>query len=239
MLLEGTTQIPLWGWIVIGVVLLTVIFLLGTLSYTAYSDITGFGPHVVKETVTLDYDEVGEDAEPTKKTKTTEKQTPRTIWDWMTILTISAVIGLAALYFTWSQAQKQQDIQDQQARDDVLQAYLDQMTEMMLDNKNPLLKSEARSPERIAARVRTVTVIKRLDGEHNRIVITFLKESGLIAFHSGPPGSTEADVVRLDRAPLSGVDLSNNGLASVDLRFVKLRNADLDDSDLGNPFNNI
>jgi hypothetical protein len=169
-------QIPIWVLLVIGGILIVVILSLLWLGYTVYSEITGFGPHVVKKTETFAYNE-GED-EPVKTSETRETQTRRTIWDWMTVLTISAVIAVATTIFTWSQAQKQQDIQDQQARDAILQTYLDQMTEMLLADENSLLKSEPRSPERVAARVRTVTVLKRLDGEHNQIGMTFLRESG-------------------------------------------------------------
>ena len=100
----------------------------------------------------------------------------------MTVLTISAVIGVVALMFTSRQAVQQRYIQNQQTMDATLQAYLDQMTEMMLDDKAPLLDSGSESAAVVAARVRTVTALKRLDGEHNEIVTTFLKESGLVNF---------------------------------------------------------
>jgi len=117
-----------WLVVLVGLVLLLV-------GCTVGPRITGFGPHVVKEIVSFEYE--GEEgrkraraiAEPEKLSITTETQTHRTLWDWMTILTISAVIGFVAMI-----------IQDQQAKDIALQAYLDQMTPLMLDDKKPLAR---------------------------------------------------------------------------------------------------
>jgi uncharacterized protein YjbI with pentapeptide repeats len=226
---QSFLDINVW---VIAVVLLLVIML----GYWVGSQITGFGRHVVKQTETLEYtgddavDPQKEGATPKTRSITKETQSARTIWDWMTVVTISAVIAFVAISYSHEQAEQQQDLQDQQAKDDALQAYVDQMTLMLLDDKNPLLESERDATERVVARVRTVTAIKRLEGEHNRTIITFLKEAGLIAYHTEAPGTTE-EIVRLTRAPLRGVDLSNNGLAGVDLRFVNLRNADLHESE--------
>src|SRR5918994_5090354 len=87
--------IPQVAWIV-GIVLL--LFLL--LGYTIGARFIGFGPHVVKRTTTLEY--AGDDAAApvVKRTESEEKQTGRTIWDWMTVVTISAVLAFVALTYT-------------------------------------------------------------------------------------------------------------------------------------------
>jgi hypothetical protein len=188
----GIPQISQWVWLIIVGVLLLLL-----LGYRIGSRITGFGPYVVKETETLEFDDLRKDAEPARRLTTTQKQIGRTFWDWITVLTISAVIAGIGLIFTSSQAEKQQ------AKDAVVQAYFDQMTQMMLDDKNHLLESEPDSAERVAARVQTVTALKRLDGEHNKIVPLFLKdlkESGLVNFGL-PYDQGEETLLRLDITP--------------------------------------
>jgi uncharacterized protein YjbI with pentapeptide repeats len=222
-LLDAVLAISLVGWLVIvGVVLLIWV------GYTIGSRIMGFGPHVVKLTETFEY----KNGNPVKKSETHERQTSRTFWDWMTVLTISAALAFVSLMFTSRQAAQQQQIQDEQVKDTALQAYLDQMTQMMLDDKNPLSESKRGDEERTVARVQTVTALKRLDGEHNKIVMTFLRESGLINFRL--PGSDQEDsVVRLDTTDLNRVDLANTSFSGINLRFAELRYANLDDAKLG------
>lgn len=183
-LLDAAFVNPWWVGFVIVIVLLLLL-----LGYTIGSSVIGFGPRVVRRTETFEYGEEEaknrapeKQGQPNKRSITTETQTSRTLWDWLTVLTISAVIGVVALMFTSRQAVQQRYIQNQQTMDATLQAYLDQMTEMMLDDKAPLLDSGSESAAVVAARVRTVTALKRLDGEHNEIVTTFLKESGLVNF---------------------------------------------------------
>jgi Pentapeptide repeats (8 copies)/PDZ domain len=216
--------IPQWLWLVV----LAILILLLVFGYTVGSRVTGFGPHVVKKTENYEYRH-GEDRAPIKTSETRESQTGRTFWDWMTILTISAVIGVVGLIFTLTQAQKQQAIQDQQAMDTVLQEYLDQMTQMVLD-KNILIRSDPDSPAGVAARVRTLTAMKRLDGAHNKIIMTFLKESRLINF--SVPGDQKEGVLRLDQSDLNSVKLARNSLSGVNLRFAQLQHADLHDANL-------
>jgi hypothetical protein len=151
------------------------------LGYNTGARISGFGSHVVKETETVEY----VDGSGIKRTDATEWQTGRTFWDWMTVLTVSAVIALVALLFTLSQERQQREIQDRQAKDAILQAYLDQMTQMVLESKEPIQEWTPDSEEGVAVRARTVTVLKRLDGEQNNSIITFLKESGLLTISKG------------------------------------------------------
>src|SRR5215210_385641 len=105
----------LWQ-LVIAVVLLCGFLL--WLGYTRGARISGFGPHVVKQIETFEYPGADEESgQPEKRSITTETQSARTVWEWLTILTISAVIAGAALIFTTRQADQQREIQVQQAND--------------------------------------------------------------------------------------------------------------------------
>src|ERR671911_1606237 len=73
----------------------------------------------------------------------------QTVWDWLHLLSalaIPVVLAAAGLWFTAQQDQRQQQIEtdraeaerelaEQRAQDEALQAYLDQMSQLMLERK--------------------------------------------------------------------------------------------------------
>ena len=71
-------------------------------------------------------------------------------------------------------AETDQDIAEQRRQDDTLQAYLDQVGELMLDKDNPLRKSKYGGGVRRLARARTLTVLARLSANRKRHVLRFL-----------------------------------------------------------------
>src|SRR5215211_6638333 len=164
------------------------------------------------------------------------------LWDWLQLLSalaIPVVLTVAGFWYTSQQQTHQQDIEDQRAaaeqdieeqraQDAALQAYLDQMSALMLHND--LRDSEEDSEVRRLARARTLTVLGRLGPDRKRTVVRFLYESALIK--EGNP------VVNLATADLSNADLSLDDLSDVDLGFADLRfadlccNADLSNADL-------
>jgi uncharacterized protein YjbI with pentapeptide repeats len=166
----------------------------------------------------------------------------------------SAIIGFV---FTMQQDARQQRIEDQRAesaltiqqqnaQDEALQAYLDQMSQLMLDRK--LLEAEQGDPLYTLAQARTSTVIARLDAEHNQIVTRFLTYSGLAGHATSEKSSMsllrfialqQADlsdaILRdaiLTQAELEGADLSNAILAEADLSGAILTQAELEGADL-------
>jgi uncharacterized protein YjbI with pentapeptide repeats len=136
-----------------------------------------------------------------------------------------------------------------------LQAYLDEMTSLMLDKKE-LLSSELGDPIFTLARARTITVIARLDANHNKSVTTFLTEAGLTGYDypsactlseielSTSGGSCSKDVtgnvrlisllsvVELRGADLQGATLRGADLSSANINDANLRSADLYEANL-------
>src|ERR671910_1942400 len=74
-------------------------------------------------------------------------------------------------------AEAERELAEQRAQDEALQAYLDQMSQLMLDRK--LLEAEPGDPVHTLAQARTSTAILRLDAQHNESVTHFLIDSGL------------------------------------------------------------
>jgi hypothetical protein len=87
----------------------------------------------------------------------------KTVWDWMSLLVVPLVVALSAASLGLLQGWIQQRADDQRARDVALQAYLDQMGQLVLnhnlDEKQP--SDEAAQ----LARARTLTVLGILDTE--------------------------------------------------------------------------
>src|SRR5215208_605872 len=125
-----------------------------------------------------------------------------TVRDWLPIagaLLVSVVIALGSWSITWQlekhenqRAETERELAEQRAQDEALQAYLDQMSQLILDRK--LLEAEPGDPVHTLAQARTSTVILRLNAAHNESVTRFLINSGLAvdsdlsgAVYRGPP----------------------------------------------------
>src|ERR671914_580684 len=101
-----------------------------------------------------------------------------TLRDWLPIvgaLLIPVVIASGTWGITWQQgkiedrrAEAERELAEQRAQDEALQAYLNQMSQLMLDRK--LLEAEPGDPVYTLAQARTSTVILRLDAERNEDV---------------------------------------------------------------------
>ena len=163
-----------------------------------------------------------------------------TLREWLQLLIVPFALVSISFLFTMQQDARQRQIEDQRAQaerklaeqraqDATLQAYLDQMSTLMLNRD--LLESEPSDPTFALAQARTSTVILRLDGAHNRSVTRFLRDSGLAddLLLSG----IDLEGARLSEADLFNADLSGTRLAHADLGDTDLRGANLNDADLG------
>jgi uncharacterized protein YjbI with pentapeptide repeats len=104
----------------------------------------------------------------------------------------------------------------------VLHAYIDNMSALLLEQD---LRDEVeRDKVRKIARVRTLTVLRRLDGRRKAIVLNFLYESGLI--------NKDQKIVDLDGADLSEADLFRAQLSKADLSRANLSKANLIEANL-------
>jgi len=153
----------------------------------------------------------------------------KTIWDWLQLLIVPVILSLITVGFTWQQNRQQQEIEDkrtqsdqeiqeQRAQDGALQAYLDKMSELMLQKS--LLNSEVGDTAFTLAQARTTTVIERFDAKHNQSVTRFLTDAGLTGADEGP--SLLAGTV------LRGAELANTSLQGAN--FVKQQQEGSDQS---------
>ena len=131
----------------------------------------------------------------------------KTIWDLLELLVIPIVLAVIAFLFNRSERKAGDRIANEGQQESALQAYLDQMTELLLEYNLCNLSSDSRETNdtvRNIARARTLTVLRRLNGERKGLIIRFLYQSNLI--QKGRP-----------HIDLSGADLSNADLSGTDL----------------------
>jgi uncharacterized protein YjbI with pentapeptide repeats len=162
-----------------------------------------------------------------------------TVRDWLDLLVVPLALVVISFLFTTQQDQRQQrtetqraeaerELAEQRAQDEALQAYLDQMSTLMLDRK--LLEAEPGDPVHTLAQARTSTVILRLDSEHNESVTRFLIDSGLAASSEGSPRLLRE--ITLSHATLSDANLPNADLRDVDLSGANVNDANLKEANL-------
>ena len=172
----------------------------------------------------------------------------KTLYDWLQLLIIPAVLAVGGYLFNYTtgrnerqaneqRAQTERDIALDNQREAALQAYIDSMSELLLE-KN-LRKSSDDDEVRKIARVRTLTVLPRLDANRKRSVLQFLIESVLIDVYDpiinlGGADLSEVNLseTHLGRASLFGVDLSRSNLFGVNLSEANLSRSNLNGANL-------
>ncbi len=143
--------------------------------------------------------------------------TGKNLWDWLQLLIIPAVLAVGGYLFNFATSRTEREIALDKQREDALQAYIDSMSELLLHEK--LRMSGDDDEVRKIARVRTLTVLPRLDATRKRSVLQFLYESGLI--------EEGKKIVDLGGTDLRGAHLSAAILVAADLRGADFRGADL------------
>ncbi len=157
-----------------------------------------------------------------------------TLWEWLKLLIVPAVIAAGGLWFNRQQRNREMEIAEQRSQDEALQAYLDQMSQLLTDKDQPLHKAQQHDSLSTVARARTLTVLTRLDGERKRSVLQFLYESRLITKSRVVVDLGGADLLRanLSWAKLTNANLSEADLREADLRAANLHMANLSEADL-------
>ncbi len=158
----------------------------------------------------------------------------RTAWDWLDLLIVPLMLALLTLLFGLGQfylegrredrrAKTEQDIATDNQREQALQNYFDDMSELLLGDRQ--LRTSAEGSEiRSVARARTLTVLRGLDGERKGQLLRFLQESQLI--------SSTKPIVKLEGADLEDINLDGASLKDANLAGAYLRDANFNESNL-------
>lgn len=172
----------------------------------------------------------------------------KSLWEWGELLIVPLVLAVVVVLFNRTQKRTELEIASDQQSEVGLQAYMDKMTELLIDKE--LRNSTEDSDVRAVARARTLTVLSSLDGLRKGAVVRFLHESGLIQgknpvinmWQADLSGAmlrgvklSEADIrdgatltyAHLSKANLSGAILTDADLSLVDMQDAILNHADL------------
>ena len=199
-------------------VIVAVAVTLGILIYIGYGlQWTGFGPRRTGDSVLP----------------------PKTLWEWLQLLIIPAMLALGVFWLNQRQKQHEDRIQQaqkereeeaaiQRAQDEALRAYLDQMSDLIVDRE---MRKKPDDPDlRRLAQARTLAILLGLDQDRKRRPLKLIYELSLIMKEEPILNLKNAG---LDTADLSEITLHDACLREVDLRLANLRGADLKGSDLG------
>jgi uncharacterized protein YjbI with pentapeptide repeats len=178
----------------------------------------------------------------------------RSIWEWLgfgedgektgldllqvvAAVSIPVAVVIMGAIFTASQSRSQQqaeekraqaqDVEEKRAQEVALQSYLEQMSNLLMDESLPA--SEEGDQVRTLARSRTLTTLSRIDAAHKKSIVQFLHESKLIQGDQPIVMLQEAD---LREADLFNVNLDDTNLIGASLSNADLRLATLDDANL-------
>jgi uncharacterized protein YjbI with pentapeptide repeats len=199
-------------------------------------DVTGFNGYIQVSTIhTLSGPTAG------TVTRTEVYQSGKTLWDWLQLLIIPLVLAVIALLFNRATTRTEQKIaadrykQDKEIaerryqndksialdkqREELLQTYLDRMSELLLDRQ--LRTSAPDSELRNVARVRTINILLQLDSRRIGYVFAFLQEAGLVS------NMLDKSVVNLSGADFSKVNWSQTNIREADLSQANFHKADL------------
>ncbi|MFT3890873.1 MAG: pentapeptide repeat-containing protein [Anaerolineales bacterium] len=152
----------------------------------------------------------------------------KTLWDWLELLVIPAVLSGGALLFNWQTrktevelANKRREYEEQIALDrlyeSALQSYIDYMTSLLLE-KN-LRESQPDTEVSNIARIRTITAMKSINSSRNALLLSFLREGHLIFPFS--------KIIRLNHSDLSNIDLQGCYLSEMDFDWVNFSRSNL------------
>lgn len=101
-----------------------------------------------------------------------------TFWDWLSLLITPVTLGVVSIIFTIQQSQGATTESELQRQEALLQAYLDQISRLLLESN--LRESPPDSPVRAVARAHTVATLQRVGDTQKDAVIRFLDASGLL-----------------------------------------------------------
>src|SRR5438270_2988234 len=112
----------------------------------------------------------------------------KTLWDWLQLLILPILFVIGGFWLNQIQKSREERTTEQRAqteleiaadnqREAALQDYIDKMAELLLDKH--LRESQPDDEVQTIARVRTLTVLQRLDEIRKRSLLQFLYESNL------------------------------------------------------------
>ena len=172
----------------------------------------------------------------------------KTLWDWLQVILVPLTLTSVGIWFTKREKARDDDqrrtdrdreeryrenegkLAENRLREATLEAYLDRMSELLLD-KN-LSHSKPDDEVREVARARTMTAFPRVGKGGQAVILQFLYDAKLLGTFDFWKDVTTTVVVSLANANLNGIKLRQARLSGAFLFRVKMIHADLTGSDM-------
>lgn len=148
----------------------------------------------------------------------------RTLWDWISLLEVPVMVGLAGALINAGQ----QQIAADRAAEEALQAYVDRVTVLVLD------PHEGATPETVNAigRAHTLAILRLVEGERAGRVLAFLAEMDLLRRFSISFEGVDLSGAELKGIAFTGLDFEGASLGGADLENADFTGADFEAADL-------
>jgi uncharacterized protein YjbI with pentapeptide repeats len=183
---------------------------------------------------------VGVTAHTEPKSQTGTYVPPKTLWDWLQLLIVPAVLALAGYLFSTEQRSRDAELAKDKQREDALSSYFERMSKLLLEQGLSSVthdESTSQQPSALAvevARSLTVSVLRQLDTTRQALVLQFLDSSSLLRI--GQPITLLAGVnlskANLQKLDMQRVDLRKTILWEAQLEGINLSQAQLESADL-------
>lgn len=147
----------------------------------------------------------------------------KTIWDVAALVIVPLTLAVVAFCFEERRDARDREIAAERAQEAALTAYLDRMSNLLLEHGLRQSNLEQESESRHVARAQTLATLRVLDGSRKGMLVKFLHDTGMI--------SGTVPVIFMVSADLSGARL-----ASADLSRANLFGADLFGADFSRAF---
>ncbi len=165
----------------------------------------------------------------------------KTLWDWMQLLFVPAILAGAAVWFNNQTSRRDQMNKEDRFREEALQKYFDDMIELLLgkDFSNTSTYEHAQH----VASSRTIVVLHRLDAGRVQEMIGFLREAGwltgansvlqnIVLTAETKLQALDLRLANLSNSDLSGANLNKTILRQANLSGINLNGANLSEADL-------
>lgn len=206
------------GWILL-LILMLLLAIFVSRANRSWPEWTGFGAHT-------------EEIKNSKGEVTVVHQSRKTLWDILDLLIVPVMLAAGAYWLDQSSKARERESLEHQAQETTIQSYLDKITDLLI--KPGGLNSQSPEAGRAAARSRTLTALRTLDGGRRALILRFLYESDLITGDDPIISLEEANIRHavLNRADLHNANLFRAKLEGAQLRESNLTNANLAGADL-------
>jgi uncharacterized protein YjbI with pentapeptide repeats len=145
----------------------------------------------------------------------------KTLWDWISLLSVPSIVGFASLGF----AELQTSQERARAQEVAFQAYIDRVSELLLRDL------DTAQIDAVGA-AHTRAILELVDGNRAGKVLLFLEDLDLITRFAAQAEGLDLDGAELKDRSLDGLDFEGSSLRHADFEGSSLRNADFEEADL-------